>query len=58
MNLYRCETCNYATFTRGLNWLNGGVLCKGKDVLPDGVATIKEKGCASHSNLVDLFGAR
>jgi hypothetical protein len=43
-----CSTCPHATFTRGRNWLNGGVLCKGEPILPDGVATIKIKGCLSH----------
>ena len=45
-----CGNCIKATFTRGDNWLNGGVLCEGKELLPDFVATIKIKGCLSHPN--------
>lgn len=43
-----CGNCTNAALTRGDNWLHAGVLCEGNEVLPDGVATIKLKGCLNH----------
>jgi hypothetical protein len=43
-----CNTCKKATFTRGINWLNGGVMCENEELLPDFVATVAKKGCYSH----------
>lgn len=43
-----CNSCKKATFTRGINWLNGGVLCENEELLPDFVATVAKKGCYSH----------
>lgn len=43
-----CGNCPKATLTRGDNWLHAGVICGGKEILPDGFATIKQKGCLSH----------
>lgn len=46
---FHCGNCPNAQWTRGRdNWTNSGVLCDGKEVLPDGVATLKQKGCLSH----------
>jgi hypothetical protein len=45
-----CGNCPLATFTRGDNWLNGGVLCGTEELLPDFVATVKRKGCLKHPN--------